>query len=329
MTLTANISDRLITELPCQEQLPDSFAIWVEDLCSITITGEESQSYLQGQVTCDVNQVDEKGLLIGSHCDAKGKVFSVFRLYKHQQTLHLLQHKDSVEKSLAELKKFGVFAKVDISQSNANYLCLSGPESETWLKKHFTQLPDELTPVITHDSMTLLYLAGKQTRYLVVDHVNQMSDLINDLSLPLYRTPVWNLLEIIEGFPLLANSNIQKFVPQMLNVDAINGISFTKGCYLGQETVARMQYLGKNKKNMIALTGKIKQLTDISIEKQVGDNWRRGGDITTSYISENDTCYLQAIVAKDDAPNQYRLATDQLSLAQITLPYSLNESDQE
>ena len=321
--------DNIITEQPSLDQLPESFAIWVDSLSTIRLTGKESHSYLQGQVTCDVNQIAEKGLLTGSHCDAKGKVFSVFRLFEQAQSLHLLQHQDSIEQSLVELKKFGVFAKVEIEKSALSFLCLVGQKSENWLKQKFSQLPDELNPVITENESTLIYLAGQRTRYLLINEASQLASLALETKLPIYNHNVWTLLEITEGFPQLNQQSVQKFVPQMLNVDAINGISFNKGCYLGQETVARMQYLGKNKKVMTAFDGKASQSTELSLEKQVSENWRSGGDVIASYIADNEQCYLQAVVAKDDEPNQYRLKVNELPLTQINLPYLIKKSEQE
>ena len=107
------------------------------------------------------------------------------------------------------------------------------------------------------DSTTLVYIAGQKTRYLLIDSAPSLENIIEEINLPVYSNNIWNLLEISEGFVQLSHESSGEYVPQMLNLQAIHGISFTKGCYLGQETVARMQYLGKNKKALFSLTASL------------------------------------------------------------------------
>ena len=112
----------------------------------------------------------------------------------------------------------------------------------------------------------------------------------------------------------------------MLNLQAINGISFTKGCYLGQETVARMQYLGKNKRALFALTGKDMEASvgDI-IEKKLGENWRKAGDVLATYQASNQQSYIQGVLANDiDETTEFRIKTQTSNLALLPLPYKLN-----
>ena len=228
--------------LPAIEQLPDAFFVALTDYSAISLSGEEQSKYLQGQVTCDVNEMNAHSMLLGAHCNAKGKVLSVFRLVDHQGAHLLLQPKSSLAASLAELQKFGVFAKVDITRTDElSFYALAGSRVEAEIQKLYPQIPDSMTPVVQNDETTLVYLPGKITRYLLIGPQDQLSKASESLTLPVYASPLWDLIEINEGFPILEQSAVLEYVPQMLNLQAINGISFTKGCYLGQETVARMQ----------------------------------------------------------------------------------------
>ncbi len=124
-----------------------------------------------------------------------------------------------------------------------------------------------------------------------------------------------------------------EYVPQMLNVQAINGISFTKGCYLGQETVARMQYLGRNKRALFTLKTTLKApLTDSTIiELQLGENWRRAGNVLSYYQSDNGETYLQAVLASDindDSTLRLKINDQQSTeLLLSPLPYSITEQN--
>ena len=320
--------------LPNYDNLPDAFAISLAEYGAIALHGEEQSKYLQGQVTCDVNTLEDDNLLLGAHCDAKGKVFSVFRLINRQQKHLMLQPAASISSSLAELKKFGVFAKVTIEQTTGlAFYAIAGKNATEILHQQFVELPNSLTPVLQVGSTTIVYLAGKLKRYLIIDEAETAAKIINDFSLAIYSQALWDLIEINEGFPLLAPETVSSYVPQMLNLQAIHGISFTKGCYLGQETVARMQYLGKNKRALFSLKSKSANNDSISlkagdiIEQQLGENWRKAGDVLASYISDDGTYYLQAVLASDiEGITNLRIKNQESSaLSVVELPYNLVE----
>jgi folate-binding protein YgfZ len=318
------------SSLPSLPQLPSSFAIALTELGAISLAGEEQSKYLQGQVTCDVNSTNEHSLLIGGHCNAKGKVFSTFRFINHHNEHLLIQPKTSLTASLAELKKFGVFAKVTIEATKElAFYALVGEQAATQLKQHFEQLPNNLTPVIQQGSASLIYIAGQQDRYMLIEESEKATQLIASFSLTVYKHNVWDLLEITEGFPTLAEPSIAEYVPQMLNLQAINGISFTKGCYLGQETVARMQYLGKNKRALFALQGKVEApvMAGDILEKKLGENWRKAGDVLASYQADSGESYIQAVLASDITETEAIRVKNQTesSLTLLALPYTLSE----
>ena len=316
-----------VSELPSLEQLPENYLVSLDNFSAISLSGEEHSKYLQGQVTCDVSQTTDNSLQVGAHCDAKGKVFSVFRLINRLAAHLLIQPKESLEASLKELKKFGVFSKVTIEATDhLAFMALIGGNSGEILAKHFPQTPDALTPVIQHESTTLVYLSSHQGCYLIIDEQDNIKTLASLFDLTIFQSDVWNLFEISQGFPILSKEAINQYVPQMLNLQALHGISFTKGCYLGQETVARMQYLGKNKRALFALEGKTDSTIsqEDSLEKQLGENWRKAGDIIASYEADNGSKYLQAVLSNDEQPMVLRLKLQPNSIFNIKeLPYSL------
>ena len=349
---------QLISHLPTLEMLPSTYAIALTEFSAINLTGDEQTAYLQGQVTCDVTQLNDHNMLCGAHCDAKGKVFSVFRLINRFSSHLLLQPKSSIETSLNALQKFAIFSKVTIeSNQTLSFYAVVGEQAQLQLTTLFKHVPDASTPVVQSDSTTLVYIHGKQPRYLLIDETEILEAIMNQCDLPLYNHQLWNLLEITEGFPLLSQPVLQHYVPQMLNLQAIDGISFTKGCYIGQETVARMQYLGKNKRALFSLfstnnatisalkqTDELENKTTIDsingttintgdiIEKQIGENWRKAGEVLISYqtdISElqQQTCYLQAVLASDVDQNTVLRLKNQptITLSLADLPYDVHK----
>lgn len=321
MTITTS------TALPSLDKLPETYLIDLSDFGAISLSGEEQSKYLQGQVTCDVNNKTDDNLLVGAHCDAKGKVFSAFRLINRSSAHLLLQPKGSIDSSLKALQKFGVFAKVTIEEAqDLRFIALVGEQASNLLLQEFAQVPDSLAPVVQIGSTSLVYLCGEQPRYIIIDNETNISALVTKLSLTTYSQAVWDLLEINNGFPILNESTSGQYVPQMLNLQAINGISFTKGCYLGQETVARMQYLGKNKRALFSLKTHIDNQfkTDDVIEKQLGENWRKAGDILAYYQADDGSCIIQAVLVNDGELPVMRIASQPDSIvSNQTLPYTL------
>ncbi len=293
----------ILTEKPSHSDLPDCYAINLSELSAISVTGEENRKYLHSQLTCDVNNLPNNGFTYGAHCDAKGKVHAVFRLVANHDTLWLIQPKSTLTDSLNNLKKFGVFSKVTIAPVDEyQFIAVAGEQATSHLSQHFNQLPDNLTPVVHDENKIIIYIEGQQPRYIIACPSTEKTALVESLKLPVYTNEIWWLLEILEGIPVLNEQAIGEFVPQMLNVDKIHGISFTKGCYLGQETVARMQYLGKNKRAMYCLIGTgDSQQTDV-LEYAIGDNWRRAGQILHDYCADNGIHYCQAVLANDLTP---------------------------
>jgi len=313
--------------LPSYNELPEVFAINLNSTGAITLTGEEQVKYLQGQVTCDVASLTQEQLLNGAHCNAKGKVFSAFRLLERQGKFLLLQPTSSIEPSLAELKKFAVFAKVEIVQDNElAYLAIAGQQAAIKMAGLFQKIPDALTPVVHENNTTLIYLSGNIDRYIIIDNSDKLAEISATFDFPIFNDALWVLLEISAGFPIISLPHVAEYVPQMLNIQAINGISFTKGCYLGQETVARMQYLGKNKRALFALTGKdmVANVGDI-IEKKLGDNWRKAGDVLAVYQASNLQSYIQGVLANDiNDATELRIKTQNSNLTILPLPYKLS-----
>ena len=171
---------------------------------------------------------------------------------------------------------------------------------------------------------------GDELDILLIDTAATLESALDNMNLPVYKSAVWDLLEISEGFVQLSDESSGEYVPQMLNLQAVNGISFTKGCYLGQETVARMQYLGKNKKALFSLSTSLKQplQNDDVIEKQLGENWRKAGDVISFYQSHNNNVLIQAVLAKDtDESTPLRIqGMPNCNLSVNQLPYSLTEA---
>jgi folate-binding protein YgfZ len=139
------------------------------------------------------------------------------------------------------------------------------------------------------------------------------------------------LLDIKAGLPILNAEQQNEHIPQALNLQALDGISFTKGCYTGQETVARAKYRGINKRALFIVQGdaSAEVETNAELERAVGDNWRGAGKVLASYrYSDGKALALVVLPNNLEADTQLRLKEQpDSSWTFATLPYSLEDND--
>jgi folate-binding protein YgfZ len=152
----------------------------------IAVSGAEAEKFLQGQLTCDVQAIADGHSSLGAHCNAKGRIMSLFRIYRQGDAFHLEMPSEVIDVAFAQLKKYAVFSK------NVTLEILPSPNNE----------------------------------------------------------PNWHRHNIEAGIPRLYPQTIGEFLPHYINLVELGGVSFTKGCYTGQEIIARMQHRGKLKQHM-------------------------------------------------------------------------------
>ncbi|MDR5016391.1 tRNA-modifying protein YgfZ [Aeromonas veronii] len=278
------------------------------------ISGQDRAKYLQGQVTCDVNALQPGQQTPGGHCDPKGKLWSNFRLLCLDDSLLLLTSPSVLERQLPELKKFAVFSKVEITADERHATGIAGTGSDGWIA---TQFGLEQSGLIDGGMAVKI----EQDRWLLVS--NQQAD-----ALPQGDESLWWGLEIKAGLPHMEAVHQGEFIPQMLNLQALDGISFNKGCYMGQETVARAKYRGANNRALFLLAGTAGEpvASGDTLELQLGDNWRRSGMVLNAWQQVGQV-WLTAVLPKDtEADAQFRLKQDEASrLTLQPLPYVLTE----
>ncbi|KPM78073.1 MULTISPECIES: tRNA-modifying protein YgfZ [Pseudoalteromonas] len=289
----------------------------------ISLTGKDKLSYLHGQITQDINKLTDDNFLWAGHCNAKGKLWGVFRLFSHLDSYYLAGSKPEVEQSLVELKKYAVFSQVEIQQSEKPLIGLLGDDLTATLETLAINFDDEHSAVDFAGGKALK-LADNRV-LLMVNEEFSLPDNVTALD----DDALWQQAAIAAGEPSLNSDAIGEYVPQMVNLQALGGISFRKGCYTGQETVARMKYLGKNKRAMYIVSGKAEGLLDeLELETQMGENWRRAGKlISQSFNQQTQTLMGLVVLPNDNEAGQILRAKHlpQVELSIQALPYSLED----
>ena len=308
-----------------QDTLPELALVDLADWGLITLVGEDKKSYLQGQVTCDVVSLAADQATLGSHCDAKGKMRTVFRLFHHRDGYGFIQRQSVMATQLPELKKYAVFSKVDIEQGSDVLLGLTGSKAQAVIEREWGGEGD----VRAINGGTLIRVDAQ--RWLIAVTAEQAEAIAAQLAAEaqLSDSTLWDLYDIRHAIPRVDAATELEFIPQAMNLQALDAICFTKGCYTGQETVARAKYRGINKRAMYIVTGPAAhcpQAGDV-LERSVGENWRKGGTVIAGYqFADNQAIALVGLPNDLEEESQFRLAGQEALWHKLPLPYSLEEN---
>lgn len=228
----------------------------------LEVSGEDAKAFLQGQVTNDVTQLTGSSSQFAGYCTPKGRLLALFQVFAHKDHLHLQFNRALLEPVAKRLKMYVMRSKVAIKDVSDEIIRIgvAGTGVEAKLNvffaqdPQFTTLPQRANSLIDLSNAVILRLAGELPRYEVFTSLEQATALwsafTNEETVAVGK-PAWDYLEINAGIPDVTPATQEAFVPQMINLDALNGINFKKGCYTGQEIVARTHYLGKVKRRTL------------------------------------------------------------------------------
>ncbi|HXH04406.1 MAG TPA: folate-binding protein [Candidatus Competibacteraceae bacterium] len=224
-------------------------------LALLAIAGADAVAFLQGQLTNDVQRVDASHSQLTAHCNPKGRMLFLGRLLRHaEEGLLLCLPQPLLDTALKRLRLYVLRAKVALADRSVELarLGVAGPQALARLAQRLGPLPEAADACRHYDGLSVVRLPGPRPRVMLIGPVVQCRSLWQELA-ALARPAgyhAWRLLDILAGLPSLHPTTVEAFVPQMVNLQLLNGVSFRKGCYTGQEIVARTEYLGKLKRRM-------------------------------------------------------------------------------
>ena len=233
---------------------------WFElpDLGLIAVDGPDAADFLQGQITSDIRELAADRTHLSSHCSHRGRVLAIFRLLRLDGVIHLLLPRERIPDLLKRLRMFVLRSRVTLADVSDRLHCLglAGVGAPALLEARGLPVPaaaDELAvDPAGPTGLAVLRLPGAAPRFmlLVPDAAPNPPRTWLAAGAPPADPAAWTLLDIQAGLPWVYESTADTFVPQMLNLDLLGAISFRKGCYTGQEVVARLRYLGKLKRRL-------------------------------------------------------------------------------
>ena len=219
------------------------------------LRGPDALSFLQGQVTCDTRKLDASVALPGALCTVQGRVVGDFLLCALGENHLALRLRRDVRATMAAvLAKYIVFSKAELEPQREDWQVLAcwGPAAGAAVLDSFGTRPKGKYGASSGDGFAIVQTddAGQQFElYLQADAVPVLMQKLGE-RMDTGSEADWQALQIANGIARIEGGTSGEFIPQMLNYDVTGHISFNKGCYTGQEVVARMHYRGKPKRRL-------------------------------------------------------------------------------
>lgn len=301
----------------------------------IAVSGDDAADFLQGQLTNDIRNVSAQHSQLSAYCTPKGRILSNFRIFKRNDFFYLRLPRSLLETTLKRLRMFVLMSKVSFEDSSDTlvHIGISGPTAIEQLSQHIKELPAQIDDVTQIDGYTLIKLPGLHPRFEIYGEMEAIKTLWNklDVHAAAIGSGPWSLLDILAGIPTIYPETSEAFVPHMVNMQIINGVSFQKGCYAGQEIVARMQYLGKLKRQMYRIYIKTNNTVLIgdSLYSADSTSGQGTGTIVDAQADVVDGGYeaLAVINISDAVNNQLKLHDENGPDIEIRdLPYPFSEN---
>jgi folate-binding protein YgfZ len=220
----------------------------------LAVRGVDASKFLQGQLTCNMDYLSDAKATLGARCTQKGRMQSSFRILLQGDGCLLAMASELIEAQLADLKKYAVFSKSKLTDESAAWARFGLQDGDGALVSLGLELAHDTDAVTRANDLIAIRVSHNRTELWVP--VAQAADVQSRLAAQLAEGSLndWLLGQIRAGIGQVFAQTREEFIPQMINLQAVGGVSFKKGCYTGQEIVARMQYLGKLKRRLYRLS---------------------------------------------------------------------------
>ena len=305
-------------------------------LALLTVTGAEAESFLQGQLTCDVRQLTSGDMLPAAHLTPKGRALASFLTWEADGTFYLQFPQALAEAVTRRLRMFLMRSKATIDRVDDTLVRLGawGSAAEAVATSLVGRLPDTPFRQVTTDGVTVLRLPGETPRVelvLPIDSAIETWHALEAAGAKACNGAAWRLLDIRSGLGWIHAETTETFIPQMLNYDRIGGISFTKGCYVGQEVVARLHHLGEVKRRAYPGTLILAQAPPpgTPLFSPESSSRQGAGTVVDAVVTATGECELLAVVErKAQATGDLRLETPDGPVVKLhEPPYTLADPE--
>jgi folate-binding protein YgfZ len=313
-----------------------NFIAGADDLGLILVTGDDAQSFLQNQLSNDITHIDKTKSQLSSYSTAKGRMLGIFRIMQIDNGYILITTKSLVVNLISRLQMYVLSSQVSVADASGHFarFVVHTDQIDTLPVKSLTNklLPDSPNAVLQNDSVISLQLnqLDDQHRYLFLClSFDEAKSLWQHFSayLNIANFESWRLSDISAGIPNIYPQTVEQFVLQMSNLDLLDGVSFKKGCYPGQEIIARMHYLGKLKRRLFLATLETSQcpLPGDEICTNFATSADGSGIVVDAVIDDKGLCHCLYVaqIKKVNEQSLCLLNQPTIKLNSADLPYTL------
>ena len=299
----------------------------------IKVNGEDAESFLQNQLTNDIRNVTEFNYQASAWCSPKGRIIANFQIFKKKDDFYLALSADMIPHVIKKLRMYVMMSKVVIEDMTASMVqfTFAGKQADSLMQDFLGVSIAADTETIQHNTATLLRseivaIDGSARFDVFVEEVEEAKTLWSKCQQ--VATPVsangLRYLNILAGQPEITAASTEAWIPQMVNYIHINGVDFKKGCYPGQEVVARLNYLGKTKRRMYRLEIDTDQLPEVGADIK-SEKDAQAGKILNAVLHANAKVEALAILKISDAENPLTLAANDATITMLDLPYGVDD----
>ncbi|AVO51756.1 folate-binding protein YgfZ [Ectopseudomonas mendocina] len=291
----------------------------------LAVRGADAAKFLQGQVTCNLNYLSPTQSSLGARCTPKGRMLSSFRIVAVEGGYLLAMDRELIASQQADLQKYAVFSKSKLSDESQDWIRFGLAGGDAVLNELGLQLGDASDSLSSAGQLLAVRLSDGRAELWAP--ATEASRLQSHLAAHLPQAPLndWLLAQVRAGVGQVFGATRELFIPQMINLQALGGVSFKKGCYTGQEIVARMQYLGKLKRRLQRLRLVAAELPAIGVELFSPVHGSSVGEVVLA-AQAGDAVELLAVL-QEDAVNDGRIhlgSSEGPTLTLLDLPYQLD-----
>jgi len=291
----------------------------------LAVRGVDASKFLQGQLTCNMDYLSDAKATLGARCTQKGRMQSSFRILLEGDGVLLAMASELVDAQLLDLKKYAVFSKSKLTDESASWMRFGLNDGDGALVSLGLDLPQETDSVVRANDLIAIRVSPARAELWV--RADQAEEIRTRLAAQLHEGTLndWLLGQIRAGIGQVFGQTREEFIPQMINLQAVGGVSFKKGCYTGQEIVARMQYLGKLKRRLYRLTLGGSDVPEPGVELFSPVHTSSAGNVVIAARAEGNVEVLAVLQADAVEDGNIRLgAADGLALQLTELPYTLD-----
>ena len=312
--------------------LQEGYITLIKDQSLILANGEDAATFLHNQLSNDIEKLAKDKMIYAAFCTPKGRMQASLQVWKNADCI-VLQCASSLQPAFQKrLQMFIMRSKAKLEDvTESHYLFgIGGKNADSFLQNLFTTLPSKPFDKVdsANGSLIKMHDAFEHARYQWMIGKEQFAQLqLSTPNLTIVDASVWQLADILAGIPQVVEKTKEAFVPQMINFELIGGVNFKKGCYPGQEIVARSQYLGKFKRRMAIASVDTIDTTEIEVGMEVysdNDSTQPCGMIVnaSSYFGTGSVCLVEMKLADQEQGKVHLGKPEGALLNFLPLPYA-------